>query len=99
MGFLPIAQYMNEHEERERNRNDYNRVYDDWTSIQIKHILQNITYTGRIAYGRTKKVYSNNNRNSSREKQSDYIISDKTFEAIIDDDTFYKAQEKLKEKT
>ena len=93
MGYSPIAQYLNGHGEiRERNENDHNRVYDDWTTDQIKKILDNPLYTGRIAYGRTRLASGGVQGKTRRVKQDDYILSEQVFEAIISDEIFEKAK-------
>lgn len=99
MGYLPIVQHLNGHGIiRERNENDHNRIYDDWTTDQIKKILDNPVYTGRIAYGRTKNVFDKKLNKYIRVKQEDYILSEPSFPAIISDDLFERAKKKRSEK-
>ena len=100
LGYMPIVQYMNSHGEiRERNENDHNRQYDDWTNDQVKKILGNPLYTGRIAYGRTKSVLDKKKNKYVRIQTDDYILSEQVFEPIISDEVFEKAKAKLSVKS
>ena len=62
-----------------------------WDSANILRIIRNATYMGRVVYN---KSHSNNYLDQRRIVNKDedtFIIGEKKFEAIIDDDKWYKA--------
>lgn len=69
-----------------------------WSPASIRGILRNPVYTGKIRWGYDKyeKVSQNNSVSVKRRRASDCIITQGLHKAIIDEETFNKAQELLK---
>ncbi|WKY44421.1 recombinase family protein [Eubacteriaceae bacterium ES2] len=66
----------------------------------ITQILDNVVYNGKITYGRRKNEKVKGQQGKTQlVKQDNYILSDGIHEAIIDEDTWEKAQEKRKAQT
>ena len=68
---------------------------------QVRRILDNPVYTGRIVFGRTKLQHIEGTEcDYKRVKADDYILSDEVVhEAIIDQELFEKAQIKLHDRS
>lgn len=62
----------------------------------IREILDNPVYIGKIAYGRRRNEKIPGTRQYHIVKQDDYLVYDGIHEAIIDEDTWEKVQEKRK---
>lgn len=73
----------------------------NWNPSQIKTILTNIVYTGKIKWNHQKvvTVYENGKVKKSRPRQKEYEIYDGKHPAIVTQDIFDKAQEKLGKNT
>jgi len=95
MGYSTIACYLNRNGfTREPAPNAVNHKFNDWKAEQIKRILDNPLYTGKIAWGRrrTEKVLGTSNE-YKLVKQSDFIISEnKTHEEFITEEDYQKIQ-------
>lgn len=78
-----------------------NGRFTDWDIQQVKRILDNPVYTGRIVFGRTKLQHiEGTDCDFKRVKNDDYILSDEfSHEAIIDQELFEKAQIKLHDRS
>lgn len=78
MGYSTIAGYLNKQGiPRLPSKNSHGRTFVDWSVHQIKRILDNPVYTGRIAFGRTRlqKVKGTENE-YCRVKSDEFILSD-----------------------
>ena len=72
-----------------------NRVSDFWNPTAIRKIISNPTYMGKIEWGHRTMKKVQGTKIMKRVYQNDNIIyADGKHEAIIDEDTFNKAQEK-----
>ena len=71
---------------------------DTWSPASIRDILRNPVYAGKIRWGydRCQKVSQNGAIITKRNRNKDCIIVDGLHEAIIDEETFQKAQKLLK---
>lgn len=69
-----------------------------WSPASIRGILRNPVYAGKIRWGYDKyeKIPQNGSVATKRSRSNDYIITQGLHEAIIDEETFNKAQELLK---
>lgn len=69
-----------------------------WSPASIRDILHNPVYTGKIRWGYIKheKLTQNGSVTTKRIKNNNCIISQGLHKAIIDEETFNKAQELLK---
>ncbi len=74
------------------------RVKETWAATSIRDILKNPVYIGKIrwSYKKEKKFMNDGEMKKQRRKNEDCIFVNGLHEAIIDEDTFYKAQELLK---
>ena len=68
-----------------------------WSLSVIKDILSNPVYIGKIAWNRRKevKIMKDGNMTKTRPRNHSYILKDGKHPAIIDDDLFQKAQDKI----
>lgn len=74
------------------------RPFTDWSIQQIKRMLDNPVYTGRIAFGKTRQERIKGTENEYRRLKSDNVIlSEIAHEAIITDEVFEKAQARRRE--
>lgn len=97
LGYSTIAGYLNKQGViKKPSKNSHSRTFTDWDVNQIKRMLSNPLYTGRIAFGRTRAEKIQGTENVyHRVKVDDYIQSDKiSHEAIISDELYEKAQRK-----
>lgn len=96
MGYTAITSYLNRlGYKRPPAKNAVKPSYGEWSSDQIKRILSNPLYTGKIAYGRrrTEKVAGTDNT-YRLVKQDNYIVSkDYSHEPFITEDEYERAQE------
>ncbi len=75
-------------------------IKDSWSRASIKDILENPVYIGKIRWQHRKEVKQirNNVITITRPNATDYILADGMHEAIIEDETWYKAQDILKKR-
>lgn len=75
-----------------------NRSGSPWSSAMIRTYLNNATYAGYLTYNKRKMVKSltNGNFTFSKPINKDYLIQKGLHPPIIDEETFNKAQERLK---
>lgn len=95
MGYSTIARYLNETGiPRLPMREIDGKTFDDWSTQQVRIILQSECYTGRVTYGKTRqKRVEGTESDYKRVKTKDYIMcSQITHEPIIDDDLFEQAR-------
>lgn len=94
MGANGIAKYLGQQgivkKERQNGKSPL------FSSSLIRQILDNPVYNGKIAYGRRRNEKISGSRQYHIVKQDDYMVFDGIHEAIIDDDTWEKVQEKRK---
>ena len=69
-----------------------------WSSPTIYQMLHNQTYAGNLVQGRHKKV-SYKSKKTVWLPESEWIVVPDTHEAIIDQETFERVQEMLKDRT
>ncbi|WMJ88907.1 recombinase family protein [Anaerocolumna sp. MB42-C2] len=71
-----------------------------WSRASIKDILENPVYIGKIRWQHRKEVKQirNNVISITRPNATDYILADGLHDAIIEDETWYKAQDILKKR-
>lgn len=64
-----------------------------WSKSSIGDMLRNITYTGKVCWGKKKeqKTYLDGTLKKTRKDSEDYIVADGLHEAIIPDELFNKA--------
>lgn len=74
------------------------RTGKPWTPSMVRNILMNKVYMGIVTWGKRAhvKTLDNNLINKSRPINDDYIEAKGKHEPIIDEITFYRAQELLK---
>ena len=102
MGYSTIATYLNQMGiPRPPSATHKNRPYNDWNFQQVRDILHNEVYTGRITYGKTRQKRVEGSDNEYRKvRSSNYIRSHSiSHEAIIDDDLFEKVRLRQQEIT
>ena len=102
MGYSTIARYLNEIGiPRPPMREKNGRTFLDWSTQQVRIILQSECYTGRVTYGKTRqKRVEGTESVYKRVKTKDYILSSQiTHEPIIDDDLFERARLRRQEIT
>lgn len=94
MGCNGVAKYLQQQgiqkKERQNGKNPF------FAASLVKQIIKNPVYCGKIAFGRR----SNQKVQGTRDKyhiveQSDYLIADGIHEAIVGEDLWQKAQDKL----
>ncbi|WP_321004676.1 recombinase family protein [Eisenbergiella porci] len=94
MGANGIAKYLGQQGIMKKERQ--NGKSPLFSSSLIRQILDNPVYNGKIAYGRRRNEKISGSRQYHIVKQDDYMVFDGIHEAIIDDDTWEKVQEKRK---
>ena len=62
-----------------------------WDSGNILRIIRNATYMGRVVYNKSHNNNYLDQRRIVNQDEDTYIIGEKKFEAIIDEDKWYKA--------
>ena len=77
------------------NRGIKSTAYELWCPRTIEEMLINETYIGNLTQGRRKKL-NYKSKKEIRTPREDWIITENTHEAIIDNDTFYTVQDLLK---
>ena len=97
-GYSTISKLLNRKGIKKRKAPNSTRQFDDWASSAVKHILDNPTYMGKIAYGRRTKQLKKGTRNQYETIHNEnYILVDGKHEAIIDEKTFELAKSKRQE--
>lgn len=95
MGYSTVARYLNQNGYiREPAKNAVNPKFNDWKAEQVKRILDNPLYTGKIAWGRrrTEKVQGTSNE-QRLVPQEEFIMSEKkSHEALVSEEDFKKVQ-------
>ena len=94
MGANGIAKYLENHGvEKIARQNGKNPLFD---AALIRRILKNPVYCGKIAYGRRKTEKIHGTRNDYHlVEQDDYLLVDGLHEAIVSEDVWNVAQEKI----
>ncbi len=95
MGANGIAKYLQQQgihkKEKQNGKNPF------FSAGLIRQILDNPVYNGKISYGRRKNEKIAGTRGKYHiVKQDDFMVSEGIHEAIIDEDTWEKAQKKRK---
>lgn len=91
-GDTRIARYLDEH-------GIFNAAGKAWERTTIRRMINNPIYIGKIAWNKRKFTYENGKRKSSTLKPIEsWDIYDGKHDAIIDEDTFWKAQNLAKER-
>ena len=69
-------------------------VNTHWSKSSIGDMLRNITYTGKVFWGKKKelKTYRDGSMHKTRKDCEDYIVANGLHEAIISDELFNKAR-------
>lgn len=95
IGANGIAKYLENHGIRKIARqNGKNPLFD---AALIRRIIKNPVYCGKIAYGRRKTEKIHGKRNDYHlVEQDDYLLVDGLHEAIVPEDVWNVAQEKIK---
>lgn len=95
IGANGLAKYLENHGIRKIARqNGKNPLFD---AALIRRIIKNPVYCGKIAYGRRKTEKIHGTRNDYHlVEQEDYLLVDGLHEAIIPEDVWNVAQEKIK---
>ncbi len=102
LGYSTISSYFNKQGIKKMpSKNSHGRKFTDWNAQQIKNIIENPVYTGRIAFGRTKQEKIKGTENDyKRISCDDYILSDElSHEPIISEEIYNKATLKRNEKS
>lgn len=97
-GATYVAKELNKrHTKKVKLSNDVSRFTDDF----VKRILDNPTYMGKIAYGRTVSEKIEGKRNEyhriAQKDDSKIILADGSHEAIVTEEVWQLAQQKRKE--
>lgn len=94
MGANGIAKYLENHGvEKIVRQNGKNPLFD---AALIRRILKNPVYCGKIAYGRRKTEKIHGTRNDYHlVEQDDYLLVDGLHEAIVSEDVWNMAQDKI----
>lgn len=87
--------YINAKEPKHHAKSDYWKEPHDWHHSSVKTILHNPTYLGKIVSGR-RTTRSFKDKRVIQRAEEDWIVTENTHEAIIDQRTWDLAQEKLK---
>ena len=96
MGYTAISAYLNRNSiSRTPAKNTVKPSYGEWSTNQVKRILSNPLYTGKIAYGRRRTEKVEGTENDYRlVKQDSFIVSDiVSHEAIVSEEEFRRTQE------
>lgn len=100
MGYSTIAAYLNKQGiVKLPTAHPRHRPFTDWSAYHIKRILDNIAYTGRVAFGKTKTERIPGTENEYRRvKSKECIVSENVVHTpIISDELFEKARIKRTE--
>ncbi|HCL03286.1 MAG TPA: recombinase family protein [Lachnoclostridium phytofermentans] len=97
-GYTTISKMLNLQKIEKRKAVNSNRIFSDWSSSAVKHILDNPLYCGKLTYGRRKKEKIQGTRNSYRTVKTDKFISVQgKHQSIITEELFELATIKRKE--
>lgn len=73
---------------------------EKWTKSSISWMLKNVHYDGKVCFNRVRRITTMENgervTKSIRQAEEDVIIAEGKHQALIDHETFVKAQEKIK---
>lgn len=73
---------------------------DKWNKSSIRWMLKNVHYDGKVCFNRTREITSMENGEKVNRKitqpEDEIIIAEGKHQALVDHETFMKAQEKLK---
>ncbi|MDD3338080.1 MAG: recombinase family protein [Lachnospiraceae bacterium] len=94
MGSNGIAKYLAQQGIAKKERQNGNSPL--FSAKLIRDILDNPVYSGKIAFGRRRNEKITGTRQYHIVKQDDYMVCDGIHEAIIDENTWEKVQEKRK---
>ncbi len=94
MGANGIAKYLGQQGIMKKERQNGKSPF--FSAKLIREILDNPVYNGKIAFGRRRTEKISGTRQYHIVKQDDYMVCDGIHEAIIDDGTWEKVQEKRK---
>lgn len=95
-GVMALAAWLNSQGYRKEVRG--NGKYEHFVPGFLKNMLRNPVYAGKIAFGRRRTTPVKGKRNEYHVvKQSDYDVYEGEHEAIIDEETWEAAQERLAE--
>ena len=92
MGANGIAKYLGQQGIMKKERQNGKSPF--FSAKLIREILDNPVYNGKIAFGRRRTEKISGTRQYHIVKQDDYMVCDGIHEAIIDDGTWEKVQEK-----
>ena len=96
MGYTAISAHLNRNNiSRPPAKNAVKPSYGEWSTNQVKRILSNPLYTGKIAYGRRRTEKVEGTENDYRlVKQDNFIVSNAiSHEAIVSEEEFHRTQE------
>lgn len=99
MGYSTIAGYLNKQGiPKLPSKNSHGTAFVDWNTGQIKRMLDNPVYTGRVAFGRTRLQKIDGTENEYRRvRANDFILSDEiVHEPIVSEELFEQARVKRK---
>lgn len=99
MGYSTIAGYLNKQGiPKLPSKNSHGTAFVDWNTGQIKRMLDNPVYTGRVAFGRTRLQKIEGTENEYRRvRADDFILSDEiAHEPIVSEELFEQARVKRK---
>ena len=99
MGYSTIAGYLNKQGiPKLPSKNSHGTAFVDWNTGQIKRMLDNPVYTGRVAFGRTRLQKIDGTENEYRRvRADDFILSDEiVHEPIVSEELFEQARVKRK---
>lgn len=105
-GYTAIARKLNEERisppsvykmKKNKNYRNIKIKVSKWSHSSVRSILTNITYTGDLAQGKTKKVNYKSSK-IKRLKRDQWIIVEKTHEAIISKGEFDMVQKEINRK-
>ena len=94
LGYYRIAAYLNQQSIPRPPAPTGIGKFSDWSTSQIKRILSNPIYVGRIAFGRTRSERIEGTENEYRRVRSDKVIFSDSIahEAIVSEELFQQAQ-------
>lgn len=93
MGDTKIANYLKENKVYNKNNNV------NWDRTTIRKIIQNPVYIGKVSWGKREYKYKEDGKRTSKFlNKSEWKVYDGKHEAIIDEETFKKAQLLSKER-
>lgn len=95
MGYVGVSNYLNRQGIVRITRGNTKISY--WTEDIVYNILTNPVYIGKIAYGRTKsELVRGSHSKTRRVANKDYMLYEGLHEAIVSEEDFNRAQDKVK---